>query len=657
MSRFPFVLVLFALLPTAASALDDPMFVDGFDPTIGFRTIRLPDRNDAVACSGAANASAQIARAYVMQTHLVEPTHPFFVLVANRPTLVKVNVTGAGASPQVRVVATNNGNPVGSLCLAGPASLPASVDPGAPSRTNSFTATLPAAWMQPGLSLTFTAGTATRTYSAATLKIGAEPVLSLIGPDFMLFGDTTPTARPADWEQRYLSTLAVSALQYSSLARIVSDRLPIAPRSDGRTGFGVATAQPAMIATTKPSCTPAQATAGTCTLYGGFGAISGARNVSGAFLRANGLERLAQVYGVFSANTHAGGGLAGGGVGAGDDYGLLFNHEMGHSADMPHWGDSWYGRPPSNPDQKHPYAGSLLNGSNQPVGGGFGNTPAYDYTSDSFIAPICAANGNERQEPMQRGNNCMPPGAVYDWFSDYSALFMYRFFVGAPAVYAGTIPYPRDPLGNAAAAPFSFPAKGGMVVGVAPNAPQPLLKKWDATAGAYVIQAPPALSTNQMKHYYPQQHNVKVVTLWGAYSNATPAASMIGAPVRYVGHVKKTWNPSDAADFADIKSWVSGDAFWWGADLVVRVNYTDSTSRQAVIKADPRTTDPLNGDSYATWAVNLPDDKTIASVVLYRRPMEVRNPGTDTPYNINRTGSTTTAANYMDTATVAANWP
>ncbi len=258
---------------------------------------------------------------------------------------------------------------------------------------------------------------------------------------------------------------------------------------------------------------------------------------------------------------------------------------------------------------------------------------------------------------MQRANNCMPPGAVYDWFSDYSALFTYRFFVGAPAVYAGTVPYPRDPLGNAAATPFSFPTQDGMVVGIMPNAASPLLKKWDTATGAYVVQAPPTLSANQMKHYYPQSYNTKVVTIWGAYSNTTPSANTIGPPTRYVGHLMKTWDPADAADFADLKSWVSGDAFWWGADIVVRVNYANGTYRQAVAKTAPRGTDPLSSDSHGTWAVNLPDDQTISSVVAYHRPMEVRNPSSNRPYNINYTGSTTTAANYMDTATVAASWP
>lgn len=657
------VALLFSL-SSAALALDDPIFGDNFDPNIGFRLIRLPDRNDAVACSGTANASAQIARVYPMQTHMLESSHPFFILSANRPTLLKVDVTGTGTSPQVRVAATNNGNPVGSLCLAGPAMLPSGVDPNAPSRANSFTVTLPAAWIQPGLALTVTAGTASRTLDAATLKIGAEPVLSLLAPDLLLFGDTTPTPKPTNWEQQYLSTLAISGLNVSSLAPVVSDRLPIPPRTDGRTGNGVTMTQPAMIATTKPSCTPAQATAGTCTLYSGFGFISGGRNIVDVLMSANGMTRYAQIYGTFSLNNHAGGGLGGGGVGAGDDYGLTFNHEMGHSDDMPHWGDDWYGRVPAGDNQRHPYAGEYGTLPNNPTGGGFGNTWAYDYASDTFVSPICAATGKERQEPMQRsGGACLPAGQAYDWFSDYSALFMFRFFVGAPADFVGTVPYPRDPLGNAAATPFAMPSKSGMTTVVLPNSANPLLKKWDAALNAYVVQASPALSANQLKHYFPQAYNTKVVTIWGAYSNTTPTASMIAAPMRYVGNLRKTWNPSDAADFIDLKSWVAGEAFYFGADLVVRVNYTDTTFRQAVLKTGylgyfpPRGTNPLDGSSHATWAANFPDDKVIANIVLYHRPMEVRNPGENLPYNINYTGSTTTAANYMSTATVAANWP
>jgi Peptidase M66 len=657
------VSIVFAI-STAAWGLDDPLFADNFDQSIGFHLVRLPDRDDAVACSGAANASAQIARVYVAQTHLLEPSHPFFVLSANRPALLKVDVTGSGASPQVRVVASNNGNAVGSLCLAGPAALPASVDPDAPSRSNSFTVTLPAQWMRQGLALTVTAGGATRTLPAATLKLGAEPVLSLVLPDLMLFGDTVPTPRPAGWEQQYLSTLAISALQVTALTPVVIDRLPIEPRA-GRDVHGVTAPQPAQIATTAPSCTPAQATAGTCTRYSGFGVLQGALKASGALLRANGISSWAQTYGLLSQNQHVGAGLAAGGQGAGDDLQYLFNHEMGHNADMPHWGDAWYGRVgPGN--NRHPYAGQYGTLPNNPTGGGFGNTWAYDYDSNAFISPICAAMGKERQEPMERnpvnGDRCLPAGRFYDWFSDYSALFMFRFFAGASASYAGTVPYPRDPLGNAAATPFEYQSKPGMVTATLPNSAAPYLKHWDDIAGSYVVQAPPALDTNEMRHFYPYAYNRKVVTIWGSYSNTTPAATMIAAPLHYIGNLKKTWDPADPTDFADIKSWVSGNGFWWGADLVVRVNYNDSTYRQAVLKnpfdgLTPRSTDPLSGYSYENWSVNFPDDKTIASIVLYHRPMEVRYPGTVSDYNINATGSTVTAANYLSTATVVANRP
>jgi hypothetical protein len=359
-----------------------------------------------------------------------------------------------------------------------------------------------------------------------------------------------------------------------------------------------------------------------------------------------------------AASTHVGGGLAGGGVGAGDDYGLTFNHEMGHSADMPHWGGSWYGRVAAGAAQQHPYAGQAGTLPDNPDGGGFGNSWAYDAAADRFIAPVCAATGKERQEPMQRsGSACLPAGQTYDYFSDYSSLFLFRFLVGAPNAYSGTLPYPRDPLGNAAATPFGYPTKGGQVVVVQPNAAAPLLKKWDAVAADYVVQSAAVVGANALKHFYPQQYNTKVVTIWGSFSATTPAARMIAAPLRYTGHLKKTWNPTDPTDFADIKSWVSGDAFWWGADLVVRVNYSDGSFRQSVVKSAPRGTDPLNGSSFATWAVNFPDDKTITGAVLYHRPMEVRNPGTVTPYNINQTGDTTTAANYLDGAPVVATWP
>jgi hypothetical protein len=61
----------FVMLPFASQAQNDAVFNYGFDPHMGYREIRLPDRNDGVACSGANNPTAQIRRIHPVQTHVL----------------------------------------------------------------------------------------------------------------------------------------------------------------------------------------------------------------------------------------------------------------------------------------------------------------------------------------------------------------------------------------------------------------------------------------------------------------------------------------------------------------------------------------------------------------------------------------------------------
>jgi hypothetical protein len=646
------------LFPALAEATEDSLHASSFDPDMSYLIARIPDRNDAIACSGVTNNSARIGPVYLVQSHFLEPEHPFFALNARRPVLVKANITGSGAAPQVKVTARINGTEIGSLCLAGPSNLPAAVDSYVQTRANSFTATLPSAWIRPGLSLSLTTSGQTRNFSEKTLAIGPEPILSLFVQDMLFFGSTIPSERAANWAQRYLTSLPLSGIQVTSLTPIRAAKISIEPRDDGRDRFGNAGRQHATIATRNASCTQAERETGNCTTYGGFAILNAARYIASAFMRANGAERYSQTYALLSISNRVGGGLAGGDVGAGDDLDLTFNHEMGHSADMPHWGSAWYGRVSDTNTRRYPYSGEFGNLPSDPTGGGFGDTWGYDPLDDRIIAPICASTNKERQDPLQRsGADCRGSGQLYDHLSDYSALFTTRYFVGAANAHIGSIPYARDPIGNASGVPFAFPSKNGKVVIEQPNHARPLLSKWDTTLNRYVPQSLPNIDANQLKHWYPQKYNVNVVTFWGAFSTTTPEATMIGEPVRYIGNLRKTWNPSDPADFADIKSWVSGDAFWWGADLVLGVNYADGSHRAAVMKVAPRSTSPFDGDSHEYWAVNFPDDKVITSATLYHRPMEVRNPGTVSAYNINRTGDTTTAANYLDNAPIVATYP
>ena len=78
-------------------------------------------------------AQAQTINAvYFGQTHVLKATDPYFGLVGNRETLIKVHVTapGAPASPAVTATLSLSGQAPLVLPLTGPATLPASIPDG-----------------------------------------------------------------------------------------------------------------------------------------------------------------------------------------------------------------------------------------------------------------------------------------------------------------------------------------------------------------------------------------------------------------------------------------------------------------------------------------------------------------------------------------------
>ena len=119
---------------------------------------RHEDRVDDVACSGQGSDSAVIEGVFFAQTHFMSPDWPFFFLVADRPALAEVRVTGSGSAPEVSITATVDGETQGTLCIGGPETLAASVDATVHARDDRFTVTLPAEWLQPGLALEVQAG-------------------------------------------------------------------------------------------------------------------------------------------------------------------------------------------------------------------------------------------------------------------------------------------------------------------------------------------------------------------------------------------------------------------------------------------------------------------------------------------------------------------
>lgn len=657
MSRF----ALTAAASLVLSTLGGPAAAQSL-PGFAFQSFKAPAIANAASCSITTNATALIGKVQFAQTHLFETTHPFFHLSAQRHTAVRVSVTGSGAAPAVQVTARAGGVTLGSICLAGPATLPASVDENVPSAASSFLGNLPADWVVPGLELTVSAGGSTRLVTAAELKIGAAPELTFVTMDWLLWGDQQPTALPANFGNEFAARLPLTAIQHSRFPQTLAlSQLPVPPRSDGYTPTGGAYAHPALIATGKSHCTSADKTAGTCTTWSGYGVLSAVRSITGEIQSANGMDNFSHWYGALGVASRAGGGLGGGVVASGDDYSLTFNHEFGHAFDQPHWGASLYSVAAAGATQVHPYTGQYLTSAGQANGGGYGNTWAFDpQVAGALINPVCAATGKERQEPMQRsGSACVSTGMVYDYFSDYAALFIHRYFNGATSVYAGNVSSPRDRGGNTLP-PFSFPTKSGRPnPELAADGSVTALRKWNPATSTYAAFTPTGV-VKDMK--YPAQWNVPVYTLWGSFSAVTPEATTIQTPLKYVGHAKRVWDPTNASDFSAIKASISGDSFWWGADLVARAEFDNGTVRHALINKYARSDASSTDKTFTYWALNLPvvAGARLTRVSLYHRPMEVRygdgGKTTSSYYtatNLNSTLNTAvSAANYLSGATL-----
>jgi hypothetical protein len=113
-----------------------------------------------------------------------------------------------------------------------------------------------------------------------------------------------------------------------------------------------------------------------------------------------------------------------------------------------------------------------------------------------------------------------------------------------------------------------------------------------------------------------------------------------------------------------MKSFISGDSFWWGADLVAKAEFSDGSFKHVLVTEYARGADPLVGNTFAYWAINIPapSTATLTRVSLYYRPMEVRygdGGSSSSVYyvstNLNSTlNNGVTAANYLSGATLVA---
>lgn len=495
------------------------------------------------------SGSETIDAVYFGQTHVKKPTDPYFGLVSQREALIKVHVVDptTPAAPPVTAVLNLNGQSM-SLNLSGPATLPASIadGPGVVQHNfdNSFTATIPADWVQPGLQVTINAGTAST--SVTNLQIGAPNRMIMTMFDVQYFSETNGDY-PAGTFEELESKWPISDLEMRRLENVVFPELVIPPRANlpaarvkSQAEYLEQTGQP----------------------FDGEQAAALAWN--GALRRAGGRSSCyslsyINIYGVNA------GGQAGGcaGVGNGTSQGVLI-HELGHALSLPHWAN----------DPNYPYVGSMF-GIDIPGTNNFhaGPTWALDAPSQTFIPPTVQSNnvgnhptGTFKVDPMQGGGNgFQEPQFLMNHFSDYSMNQMRNYLEGNLVVW-------NDSLGQYAT--------------------------WNQGAADYTN----IVSNNGIQ--FPLERHQQVISVMASVSGANPTVNMAYPPIGpYTGGLIQLFDPTSADDRALAQAIFAPSG---GCDVCVRVTQGGIVKTYMLAASWEPGIDPLQGNSLRTEAINLP---------------------------------------------------
>jgi len=607
-------------------------------PSYGFQEHRFTSPADSGKCGRPANSGVSVGKVRFAQTHLMEPSWPLFYLTGGRPALVAVTLSGSGKAPDVRLTAKVDGVVVGQACLNGPADVPVVPAGADPSFDNLYTMTLPVDWVKPGLSVSVQAGSGTVEYSAGQLGVTSPTELNLlmIQTDLLHYNDGKKDAPvPATFLADFAAAMPASVTRLGKLpARMVLDRMVFTGPGD----------EPILACRDD---VPDRTGCGDYSQVPGMDQLAAVMRMTGAFARATGAQSFGFTYG--HSGYLAPGGWGGGKVFAGFDYGGIFLHEMGHALGLPHWGEGPYGNTtPSWDEFTYPYGGVGNDG------GGRGQSWNYEPNSREFISPLCVDRtegvpGQERSDAMQRNDPCQEARkrgtGPWDGFGDFSAKAIQEFLHGNTGERTGTVPYRgADPT-------YHMPSRDGY----------PLLETDGAgnrvfVRGSTQPQTPSDEETYDFLH--PVQWNTPVYTVYGTYHPLYRNSNILYKPMAYMGTLPKLLDPTDPKIFADLKAGSNGPYggyFWWAKDLTLRFTYADGSQRVAIYPYDGVSRDWSVAHHPWRWdllyfAINIPADKKLSKVEVFRRPFLVRYPGSTDSGNIAQTGSTITPRNFLDGA-------
>ena len=386
--------------PDAGPAVPPPMAPDGFCARWKARAAgALPgfatdsecvdftglETGDVPCGTAPANASASIADVFLAQTHFMAPStaditmndagepllpnavRPAFRLVTHRPALLKVGITGDGASPEVKVIGRRQGMPLGELCLKGPATLVATRAMGQ-NLDDSFLVNLPSSWIRPGLELEIRAGGASRMIPAAELRVAGGVRHMVVDMPVRMFGQAMTYPLP-NLVVRYGSNTPVQSQVWSRFPVPVDlDPFVIPPKN----------MMPARIQAIQ---------------LRNFDEIAEVLDVAALLQRANGQEREASYYGNLGPRIPGGLGVVGGGAASGANSIPIFRHELGHTYGLGHL-------EPMYDEKRFPYLRNRMG-----AGGGVGPYWAYMPIEKLVFSPFLETDpGLYKRDAMAGGD-------------------------------------------------------------------------------------------------------------------------------------------------------------------------------------------------------------------------------------------------------------
>jgi len=358
-------------------------------------------------------SDATIDAVFFAQTHVLRPGAPFFKLVGNKETLIKVHVLSpsGAAAPPVEAELCLDGETV-RLPLEGPAVLPREIclEPGKVVHRyeDSFTAMIPARWIKRGLDVTIHAGDLD--HSVARLEIGPPLIMNMTMFDIHYF-DYEDVDYPDGYEEEIFVRRPLTELNIQRLKRILFEELIIPPRAN-HPAVRLTSTEEHMTKTGEP-----------------FNGKQLAAQQWYAALQDAGGQKHLTAYFISIANVHSGGWAWDyAGMGSLRRFPVL-NHELGHVLgvdDLPC-------------EAGYPYMGEMygINKGN----GGFHGGPTWRFDPRvGFVSPVLSEQtdhpGEWKKDPMGGGGRAEEPGEAIAQFSDYSVRKMQDYMERNVAIWS-----------------------------------------------------------------------------------------------------------------------------------------------------------------------------------------------------------------------------